>query len=57
MGLRLAYYQFLMRQGPVEFSRGLAYSRFIEYPRVVEALELQHEDNLLDVGSRYSPLP
>lgn len=57
MGLRLAYYRFLMRQGPVEFSRGLAYSRFVEYPRVVEALGLRREDSLLDVGSRYSPLP
>ena len=57
MGLRLAYYGFLSRQGLVEFSRGLAYSRFIEYPRVVDALDLRPDDSLLDVGSRYSPLP
>lgn len=57
MGFRLSYYRFLLRQGPIEFSKGIAYLRFIEYPRVVEALELQPSDVVLDVGSRYSPFP
>lgn len=57
MGFRLNYYRFLVRQGPIELSKGISYSRFIEYPRVVDALELKSGDVLLDVGSRYSPFP
>jgi SAM-dependent methyltransferase len=57
MGLRLEYYRFLLRQGPVALSKGIAYARFIEYPRVLDALELKPGDKVLDVGSRYSPFP
>jgi SAM-dependent methyltransferase len=51
------YYKFLWRQGPVAFSRGVPYARCAEYPAVVRRLELGPADRLLDVGSRYSPLP
>ncbi len=51
------YYKFLWQQGLVEFSRGMPYSRCAEYPAVIEELDLQQNDRLLDVGSRYSPLP
>ncbi|MEZ4654465.1 MAG: class I SAM-dependent methyltransferase [Candidatus Eisenbacteria bacterium] len=57
MGFRLSYYEFLLRQGPVPFSKGIPYARFIEYPRVVEALQAGPQDTVLDVGSRYSPFP
>ncbi|MCC7144010.1 MAG: class I SAM-dependent methyltransferase [Candidatus Eisenbacteria bacterium] len=55
--MKAAYYAFLLRQGLVEFSKGLPYSRCAEYPAVVEKLALTPDDHLLDVGSRYSPLP
>jgi SAM-dependent methyltransferase len=52
-----AYYRFLLRQGPLAFSRGMPYARCVEYPEVVRRLDLGHGERLLDVGSRYSPLP
>lgn len=55
--MKLDYYRFLARQGPVMFSRGMPYARCVEYPEVVKRLDLTSEDHLLDVGSRYSPLP
>jgi len=55
--MKFDYYKFLWRQGPVEFSRGMPYSRCAEYPAVINELELASDDRLLDVGSRYSPLP
>jgi SAM-dependent methyltransferase len=51
------YYKFLWRLGPVAFSRGIPYSRCAEYPAVIDQLHLTPHDRLLDVGSRYSPLP
>ncbi len=51
------YYKFLWRLGPVAFSRGIPYARCAEYPAVVRRLDLKAQDRLLDVGSRYSPLP
>lgn len=55
--MKAAYYRFLLRQGPVPFSKGIPYARCVEYPEVVRRLKLSPEDRLLDVGSRYSPLP
>jgi SAM-dependent methyltransferase len=52
-----AYYRYLLHQGAVAFSRGMPYARCVEYPEVVRRLALQEGDRLLDVGSRYSPLP
>ncbi|MDM7914071.1 MAG: methyltransferase domain-containing protein [Candidatus Eisenbacteria bacterium] len=57
MGLKADYYRFLTRQGPADFSRGIPYARCVEYPEVVRRLALVPEDRLLDVGSRYAPLP
>jgi SAM-dependent methyltransferase len=50
------YYRYLARLGPVALSRGI-YARCIEFPTVVGKLALGPDDRLLDVGSRYSPLP
>jgi len=50
------YYRFLWRLGPVELSKGMPYGRVVEYPAVVERLDLKPSDRLLDVGTRYSPL-
>lgn len=52
-----SYYRFLIRQGLLALSRGMPYARCVEYPEVVRRLELGIGDRLLDVGSRYSPLP
>ena len=55
--MKCDYYRFLWWLGPVAFSRGIPYSRCAEYPAVVDNLHLSAHDRLLDVGSRYSPLP
>jgi SAM-dependent methyltransferase len=55
--MRSDYYRFLWRLGPLDFSRGMPYARCAEYPYVVRRLALTAEDRLLDIGSRYSPLP
>jgi len=52
-----SYYAFLWRLGPVAFSRGVPYARCAEYPAVLQRLAPGPDDRLLDVGSRYSPLP
>jgi len=54
--LHCEYYKFLWRQGLVEFSKGIPYGRWLEYPAVVDRLALGPADRLLDVGTRYSPL-
>ncbi len=53
----LDYYRYLARQGPIALSKGIPYARCVEYPEVVRRLELSVDDTLLDIGSRYSPLP
>jgi SAM-dependent methyltransferase len=51
------YYKFLWKLGPVALSRGVPYARCAEYPAVLRRLQPGPDDRLLDVGSRYSPLP
>jgi SAM-dependent methyltransferase len=40
----------------VTLSKGVPYSRCVEYPTVVGRLDLDPADRLLDIGTRYSPL-
>ncbi len=55
--MKADYYRYLSKLGPVAFSRGLPYARCVEYPEVISRLQLRPSDVLLDVGSRYAPLP